>query len=55
MIIITDTRTGDIIEVTVAGVHGVDVRLGINAPRHITVDRLEIAESKRLEAAAALS
>ena len=48
MIIITDPKTGDVFEVTVVGVHGAEVRLGVKAPKHITVDRTEIADAKRL-------
>jgi carbon storage regulator len=42
-------RIGDEIEVTVMAVNGSQVRLGINAPRNIAVDREEIAERKRRE------
>ena len=48
MIVITGPKTGDVIEVTVAGVNDADVRMGVAASRHITVDRSEITESKRL-------
>jgi len=40
-------RIGDEIEVMVMAVNGSQVRLGINAPREIAVDREEIAERKR--------
>jgi carbon storage regulator len=40
-------RIGDDIEVTVMAVNGSQVRIGINAPRDVAVDREEIAERKR--------
>ncbi len=40
-------RIGDHIEVTVMAVNGAQVRIGINAPRDVAVDREEIAERKR--------
>ena len=40
-------RIGDDIEVTVMAVNGSQVRIGINAPRNVAVDREEIAERKR--------
>jgi carbon storage regulator len=40
-------RIGADIEVTVMAVNGSQVRIGINAPRDIAVDREEIAERKR--------
>ncbi len=42
-------RIGDNVEVTVMAVNGSQVRIGIKAPRNVTVDREEIAERKRLE------
>ena len=42
-------RIGDDVEVTVMAVNGSQVRIGIKAPRHVTVDREEIAERKRRE------
>jgi len=44
-------RIGDDIEVTVMAVSGAQVRIGINAPRDVAVDREEIAERKRRERA----
>lgn len=38
---------GDDISITVLEVHGNQVRIGINAPRNVTVDREEIYERKR--------
>jgi len=40
-------RIGNDIEVMVMAVNGSQVRIGINAPRDIAVDREEIAERKR--------
>ena len=40
-------RIGDDIEVTVMAINGSQVRIGINAPRDVAVDREEIAERKR--------
>jgi carbon storage regulator len=45
-------RIGDDIELTVMAVSGSQVRIGINAPRDIPVDRKEIAERKRRDAEA---
>jgi carbon storage regulator len=42
-------RIGDDVEITVMAVNGSQVRIGIKAPRHVNVDRQEIAERKRLE------
>ena len=42
-------RIGDNIEVTVVAVNGHHVRLGINAPREVVVDRKEIANRKQHE------
>ena len=40
-------RIGNDVEVTVMAVNGIQVRIGIKAPRNVTVDREEIAERKR--------
>lgn len=42
---------GDDVTVTVLGVKGSQVRIGVVAPRDTAVDRQEIAERKRLEKA----
>lgn len=39
-------QIGDEITVTVIGVQGMQVRLGINAPKNVAVDREEIAVRK---------
>ncbi len=44
-------KIGDEIEVTVLGVKGSQVRLGVNAPKDVTVHREEIYERIRLEEA----
>lgn len=41
---------GDDVRVTVLGVKGAQVRIGIEAPRSVVVDREEIFERKRREA-----
>jgi carbon storage regulator len=54
MLILT-RRTGEIIrigadvEVTVLGIKGNQVRIGVKAPRDVIVDREEIAERKQRE------
>jgi len=45
---------GDDIEVTVVAVNGHQVRIGINAPREVVVDRREIADRKQHERATGL-
>jgi carbon storage regulator len=42
-------RIGEEITVTVLRVTGNQVRLGVDAPREVAVDREEIAERKRAE------
>jgi carbon storage regulator len=48
-------RIGDDIEVTIMAVNGSQVRIGINAPRDVAVDREEIAERKRRDRAGSQS
>ncbi len=40
---------GDDVSVTVLGIKGGQIRIGINAPREIAVHRLEIYEKIKLE------
>jgi carbon storage regulator len=40
-------RIGENVEVTVMAINGSQVRIGVKAPRHVVVDREEIAERKR--------
>lgn len=42
---------GDNIKVTVLNIQGNQVRLGIDAPKDVVVDRLEIAHRKEVERA----
>jgi carbon storage regulator len=42
-------RIGNGVAVTVVGVNGSQVRLGIRAPANVVVDRQEVAERKRRE------
>jgi carbon storage regulator len=40
---------GDDVTVTVRAIKGGQVSIGINAPRHIAIDRAEISERKKSE------
>lgn len=42
---------GQEVSITVMAINGSQVRLGITAPKNIVVDREEISERKRVEAA----
>lgn len=42
-------RIGESVVITVLGIKGSQVRIGIEAPRHIAVDREEIHARKRTE------
>ena len=44
---------GDDVRVTVLGINGNQVRLGVNAPRHIPVHRQEIYEKIKMEESSA--
>ena len=48
-------RIGDNVEVTVMAINGAQVRIGIKAPRHVVVDREEIAERKRRDRESSIS
>ncbi len=48
-IMISDSETGDEIEVTIVEIKGEQIRLGVKAPCHVTVDRKEVTERKALE------
>lgn len=55
MLILTRRRgesiqIGDDITVTVLGMRGSHVHLGVCAPRHVTVDRGEVSQRKREDA-----
>jgi len=43
-------RVGDEVTITVLAVEGAKVRIGINAPRHVSVDREEVHERKQRDA-----
>ena len=42
-------KIGDDVTIAIIAVKGNQVRIGINAPAHITVDRMEIAQRKEAE------
>jgi carbon storage regulator len=42
-----EIRIGDEITIAVLGINGDSVRLGIQAPKHVTVDREEVYDRKR--------
>jgi len=41
-----EIRLGDEITIAVLGIQGKSVRIGIEAPRHVSVDRQEVYERK---------
>ena len=48
-LILHDKRTGETYRVVVTGIHGDNVRIGVVAPPHVSVDRSEIAALKQAE------
>ena len=42
-------RIGDDVEIVVVSIRGNRVRLGIKAPKSVTIDRQEVYESKKAE------
>ncbi len=44
-------RIGEDVTVTVLGIEGNKVRIGISAPRHISVDRQEVHDRKQRDGA----
>jgi carbon storage regulator len=59
MLVLTRRRgesivVADDIRITVGAIHGGQVRLGIEAPRSVRVDRQEVAAQRRLGVAAIL-
>jgi carbon storage regulator len=49
--IVVKTPSGEIVEFTVVGTSGPQVRLAIDAPKHTSIDRREIYERKQREKA----
>jgi carbon storage regulator len=49
-----DIIIGDNVRITIVSVHGDKVRVGIEAPRDVTVDRQEIHERRKQAAAPAV-
>ena len=47
--LVLETASGELIKVTVLGVHANQVRIGVDAPKSISVDREEIYLKKQAE------
>ena len=47
--IVCTTASGEVIEVAILAVNGAQVRVGVNAPRDVIIDREEIDERKKRE------
>ena len=50
-----EIRVGDDITIAILGISGRSVRIGVEAPRHISVDRAEVYERKRQQDRSATS
>ena len=49
--IVVQTPSGEVVEFTVVGLNGLQVRLAIDAPKHTSIDRREIYQRKQREKA----
>ncbi len=47
VIVIYNTNDNSMIEVTITSIEEGKIRLGFDAPQHITIDRKEVYESKK--------
>lgn len=47
--IVIETPSGEVVEVTVLGTNGPQVRMGVMAPQATTIDREEIYKRKKAE------
>jgi carbon storage regulator len=47
--IVIETPSGEVVEVTVLGNNGPQVRMGVTAASHTSIDRQEIYERKKAE------
>jgi|HubBroStandDraft_4_1064222.scaffolds.fasta_scaffold158703_3 carbon storage regulator len=50
-----EIRVGDDIVIAVLGISGNSVRIGVEAPKHVAVDRQEVYERKRRESPLGMS
>ena len=48
-VIVIETPSGEVVEVTVLGTNGPQVRMGVSAPAATTIDREEIYKKKKAE------
>tara|TARA_B100002003_G_scaffold189273_2_gene178056 strand:+ start:8014 stop:8202 length:189 start_codon:yes stop_codon:yes gene_type:complete len=47
--IVIETPSGEVVEVTVLGNSGPQIRMGVTAPKHTSIDREEIYKRKKAE------